>query len=165
MRTLAVRSMLVAVMAFGVLALIVGPTLADSGSPFNPGDGRINPLTGDRVAVYCNVDTVDVWGISGNEVGSYMTTFTLDELTGKKPVTHTTPEGSVTLKLDSPAQYHWGFTSSVDTLPSWIVDVGAQYEAIWNGAAFGADGSAPFDKSFSCTYLSGITPTPTPVGQ
>ncbi len=165
MRNLAVRSLLVAVMAFGILALFVGSARADSGGPFNPGDGRINPMTGDRVAIYCNADSVDVWGIDSSETGFYMTTFTLNELEAKSAVTHKTSEGNVTLKLDSPAQYHWGFASNVDTVPSWIVDVGAQYEAIWNSPAFGANGSAPFDKFFSCTYLSGITPTATPVGQ
>jgi hypothetical protein len=151
-------------MAFGILALFVGPVQADSGAPFNPGDGRVNPKTGDRVAVYCNTDSVDIWGIDSSANGFYMTTFTLSELEAKSPVTHMTAQGNVTLKLDSPAQYHWGFASDLDTGPSWIVDSGAQYEAIWNGA-YGANGSAPFDKFFSCSYLSGITPTATPVGQ
>jgi len=129
------------------------PALADGGSPFNPGDKRIDPLTGDRVAVYCNDASVDVWGIDYNLQGSYLTTFSMDELTSGKSVVHKTDTGSVTLALDSKPVTHMGFSDQNATTAVEVVDTGTQYHITWVSQAFGADGSQPFVKTFSCTYL------------
>jgi hypothetical protein len=152
MRTSVVRLILVVVVLTGGLALFAAPALADSGAPFNPADGRAGPLTGDRVAIYCNADNVDVWGIDNASAGFHLTTFSLSELTNGNSATHSTPAGTVSLKMDSPAQVHIGYLTPNATTLSVITDVGAVYDVSWRGVD-GADGSAPFDKSFSCTYL------------
>lgn len=137
----------------GSLVASAATARADSGSPFNPGDGRINPMTGDKVAVYCNASSVAVWGIDGDGNGFPLTTFSLAELTGTMPVVHKTTTGTVSLKLDSPAITHVGYQNYTDTTTSLIVDTGAQYHITWLDSTYGADGSAPFLKTFSCTYL------------
>lgn len=151
-------------LGFCLLALAAVATLLTSGmivkadgggSPFSPGDGRVNPLAGDRVAVYCNPGSLDVWGIDTSNNGVRLTTFTLAELLSKIPTTHTSAQGNVTLYMDSPAQTHIGFVTSSDTAPSLIVDQGTQYRAVWTGGNYGADGIGPFFKTFSCTYLGG----------
>jgi hypothetical protein len=151
MRTSIVKFALVAMLFVG-LAGFAMPALADGGAPFNPGDGRIDPLTGDRLAVYCNVSSVSVWGLDAENQGFGLTSFSLDELQSNKAVTHVTSEGKVTLKMDSAAVQHWGYNLDTDTTLSLITDTGAQYHITWIGGQFGADGSAPYVKTFSCTY-------------
>ncbi len=148
---------------FCLLALAAVTTLLTSGlvakadgggSSFSPGDGRVNPLAGDRVAVYCNSNNITVWGIDTENNGLPLATFSMTELLAKS-ATHTSPEGTVTLYMDSPAQTHIGYTTSSDTSTSLIVDQGTQYHVTWVGGHYGADGSAPFLKTFSCTYFGG----------
>ncbi len=150
MRTSIVKFALVAMLFIG-LAGIAMPALADGGAPFNPGDGRINPMTGDRLAVYCNASDVSVWGLDSENEGFGLTDFTLNELQSMKPVVHTTAAGKVTLTLDAAAVQHWGYNLPTDTTLSLITDTGAQYHITWIGK-YGADGSAPYVKTFSCTY-------------
>jgi hypothetical protein len=150
MRTSIVKFALVAMLFIGLVGVAM-PARADGGAPFNPGDGRIDPMTGDRLAVYCNDNDVVVWGLDAESVGFYMTTFTMDELLSKTPVTHTTLQGKVTLNMDSPAVQHWGYNLPSDTTLSLITDTGTQYHITWIGS-YGADGSTPFVKTFSCTY-------------
>ncbi|HVO43856.1 MAG TPA: hypothetical protein VMT34_14600 [Aggregatilineales bacterium] len=109
------------------------------------------------MAVYCNPSSVDVWAIDSDAVGFYATTFGLAELQSKQTVAHTlsarngTSLGTITLSFDSPAQYTSGFTDYTATTWETVVSVGAMYHVTWTGA-YGADGSAPFVKHFSCTY-------------
>lgn len=138
------RFVLAVVLLFGVLAFVAMPARADGGSPFAPGDKRVSPETGDRLAIYCNDDNIDVWGINALEEGIPLTTFSLAEATSTAPVTHQTPSGAVTLNLVALPQTHWGFASSASTALSLITDVGTQYNVTW------ANGG---QKSFSCTYL------------
>ena len=152
MRTTVAKVALVAVFILASAAFVAAPARADGGSPFQPGDNRINPLTGDRVAVYCNASSVDVLGLDTDNNGTFLTTFSNAELTGSKPVTHKTALGTVTLKMDQTAQTHVGFSTFDQTVPSLIVDQGAQYHVTWMGGPDNADGSAAFVKSFSCTY-------------
>ncbi len=144
MRTHIARLMVAVVMLFGALAFIAMPAHADPGAPFAPTDKRVSPETGDRMAVYCNDDNIDVWGINGLEEGFPLTNFNLAEVTSATPVTHETPSGVVTLKLVALPQTHWGYASADSTTLSLITDVGSQYSVTW------ANGG---DKSFSCTYL------------
>ncbi len=153
MRTWVVRLCVVAVLLMGALAAVAVPVRADSGDPFSPGDGRVNPLTGDRLAIYCNNDNLDVWGIDSNEQGFHLTAFSLPELQGTKAVTHLTENGVVTLKLDSPAQTHWANASFDATVQSLFVDVSAVYHVAWTGGSFGANGQGAFYKVVPCTYL------------
>ncbi len=146
---------LVALIAANILLLSGVVAKADGGgSAFNSGDGRVNPLAGDRVAVYCNPDNLAVWGTDTSSNGVPLTIFTLSELVSTSPVTHSSTEGSVTLYQDRPAQTHVGYTTDSSTSTALLVDQGTQYHVIWAGGNYGADGSAAFSKTFSCTYLS-----------
>jgi hypothetical protein len=153
MRKLMMRLTLAVVVLGGALALAAAPALADGGGLFNPGDGRVAPLTADRVAVYLNPTNVDVWGIDSDGIGFHLTTFSLDELTGQKAAVHTTPDGTVTLKLDTPAQMRWVYLNFDATTPSLVTDVSATYHVSWSGGSYGANGSGAFYKTFSATYL------------
>jgi hypothetical protein len=144
MRTRMIRFVLAAVMLFGVLAFVTMPAHADGGAPFAANDKRVSPETGDRLAIYCNDDNIDVWGINALEEGFPLTTFSLAEITSTTPVTHQTPAGAVTLKLVAPPQTHWGYATFDSTALSLITDVGSQYQVTWAGGG---------QKSFSCTYL------------
>jgi len=151
------RLTLVTVILIGVFALVFAPANADGGgSSFDSKDARLNPIAGDRVAVYCNTNNLVVWGIDNINNGVRLTTFTKDELLATTPVMHTTPEGVVTLYLDSPAQVKWSYTYDAydkNDKATWIVTKGAKYHVVWTGGNYGADGSKPFTKFFSCTYL------------
>src|SRR5690349_16991443 len=101
---------------FCLLALAAVTTLLTSGmvvkadgggSPFSPGDGRVNPLAGDRVAVYCNPSSIDVWGVDNENNGVRLATFSLAELS-QKATTHTSANGTVTLDMDNAAVTHMG---------------------------------------------------------
>lgn len=142
----------VLMMAVAVVGL-VQPALADGGVPFNSTDGRISPLTNDRLAVYCHDTSVDVYGIDTISNGHYLTTFSVAELTSGKTAVHDNALGTVSLYLDALPQTHVGFAILEATTPSIITDVGTQYHITWTGGAWGADGSLPFVKTFSCTYL------------
>ncbi len=153
MRKLTLKLMLALVFVAGIAGAALVPAHADGGSPFGPNDNRINPLTGDRLAVYCNSDNVQVLGVDNNSAGFYLTTFNLSELMSSKAAVHSTANGTVSLKMDSPAQTHWGYATDQSTALSLITDVGTQYHITWTGGAYGADGSSSFVKTFSCTYL------------
>jgi hypothetical protein len=137
-----------------VAVFAVAPARADDGSPFNPDDGRISPLTGDRVAVFCRANGVDVWGVDSSNNGVYLTSFSALELKSESAVTHTTPRGAVTLRFGSAAQTHYGYDTDKATTLSLIVDKGAQYSIAWAGGSYAANGVGKFIKGFSCTYLN-----------
>jgi hypothetical protein len=148
------------ILAISVLVLMVAaiagtarPVLADGGGAWNATDGRISPNYADRVVVYCLDDRLAVWGTDGLSQGHYLTTFSLAELTSGKAAVHDVALGTVRLNLDAMPQTHYGYTVREATAPSLITDVGTLYHIVWTGGAWGADGSAPFVKTFSCTYL------------
>lgn len=144
---------LVAMIVASVALFAVAPARADDGSPFNPNDGRISPLTGDRVAVFCRANGVDVWGVDSSNNGVFLTNFSSQELKSQVAVSHTTPRGAVTLRFGSAAQTHWGYDTNLATTLSLIVDKGAQYSIAWAGGSYAANGAGAFIKGFSCTYL------------
>jgi hypothetical protein len=151
MRPVLARLAFAAVVIASAAVFAVAPAKADDGSPFEPGDGRISPLTGDRVAVYCKDSGVDVWGVDSSNNGVYLTSFSAQELKSQATVTHNSPQGAVTLRFNSAAQTHYGYDTT--TALSLIVDKGAQYSIAWAGGSYAASGAGAFVKGFSCTYL------------
>jgi hypothetical protein len=149
-----VKLALVALIVASVAVFAVAPARADDGSPFNPNDGRISPLTGDRVAVFCRANGVDVWGVDSSNNGVYLTSFSAQELMSQVAVSHTTTRGAVTLRFNSAAQTHYGYDTDKTTTLSLIVDKGAQYSIAWAGGSYAANGVGAFIKGFSCTYLN-----------
>lgn len=153
MRPVFARLAFAAMIVASAAVFAVAPAHADDGSPFNPDDGRISPLTGDRVAVYCKDNGVDVWGVDSSNNGVYLTSFSAQELKSQAAVTHNTPQGAVTLQFGSAVQTHWGYDTDTTTALSLIVDKGAQYSIAWAGGSYAANGGGAFAKGFSCTYL------------
>src|SRR5258707_14039105 len=91
---------------FGVYSVTVR---ADGGSNFSPGDGRTNPNTTDRIAVYVSDTGAVVWGLDDHNVGFPLTSFSVDEFNSGKTISHKTAQGTVTLHFISPATWHTGF--------------------------------------------------------
>ncbi len=159
MRTKVTKLALVAVFLLASVALVSAPALADGGNPFNPGDGRVNPLTGDRIAVYANPTSMDVLGIDGDNNGFYLTTFSWAELTSMTPAVHKTANGTVTLKLLQAPQTHVApVTIDGITSNNLFFDQNAMYTVTWTGGPDGADGSLPFTKTFGWGYNFSLTP-------
>jgi len=101
------------------------------GTPFfNPGDGRVDPRPGDRMAVYCRSAGIAVWGVSDHGQGFYLTTFTTAQIATAKqtPLSVTVTAGQVSLGLDSTGNF-------------WIA---------WQGGLYQATGRGDFAKSGSC---------------
>ena len=152
MRHTMLRILLLVVMVVSLLGLFVSMAKADGGgSPFIPGDQRINPWTGDKLAVYLHNDRVDVWGIDPSLRGFRLTTFTVAEMISGKVITHDTAYGTVTLRMLSQAKWHVAWKDEAHTAQTIVVDKGAVYTVSWVGA-FGADGADEFLKVFSATY-------------
>ena len=161
-----VKAALVAALVVAAVAFTAAvPARADGGNPFKANDNRVSPLTGDRVAVYCNQNfagqmSIGVLGIDGDANGFNLTTFSQDELTSGTNVTHNTPAGSVTLTLDQAPQATTGFITinNVTTNQEFVTQPDL-FHVTWTGGPFGADGSLPFVKHFSFGY--NFTPTNT----
>ena len=109
-----------------------------SGSTFyNPGDGRVDPRPGDRLAVYCNTaanpPNVDVWGVLNDSSGRRLFTFTFASLVaaGDKGITKKVePLGTIFLR----------------------VDANNNFLASWTGGPAAATGVKDFAKSFTCAF-------------
>jgi hypothetical protein len=143
-----------AVMLVAAVGLSAAPAFADGGgSPINATDGRYAPVQGDRIAVYLHDSSLSVWGIDANLNGTYLTEFSLAELTSGKTVTHQTANGTVTLVMNSPATFVTGYTDDTATDTTTEVEDSAVYTITWTGGADGANGSAAFSKTFEATYL------------
>ncbi|MCC7206598.1 MAG: hypothetical protein IT323_04790 [Anaerolineae bacterium] len=102
---------------------------------FNPGDGRVDPRPGDRLAIYCNrpAGSVDVWGVDDKSKGFRLATFTFDDLAaaGLSGLYVTAePNGTISLSMDEQGNL-------------W---------AAWNGGQYGAEGQPGhgFAKGFRC---------------
>lgn len=143
---------LVFALALALLA-VTAPAFADGGStPMDATDGRYKPMVGDRVVLYVSAEQVDVWGIDGSGNGVYLTTFSAAELASGNTITRSTPEGTVTLRQDSPAEFVSGYKdyNASDTITEATTD--AQYTVAWTGGNYGADGVGAFAKTFEATY-------------
>jgi hypothetical protein len=104
---------------------------------YNPGDGRVDPRPGDRLAVYCNTaanpPSVDVWGVLNDSSGRRLFTFTFASLVaaGEKGITKKVePLGTIFLRVD--ANNH--------------------FLASWTGGPAAATGVKDFAKSFTCDF-------------
>lgn len=99
---------------------------------WHPGDSRIDPRPGDRVAIYCEPgDQIDVWGIDASGKGFRLVTFDADEVASAGPtgITLDTGDyGAVSLSIDEKGN-------------SWLA---------WNGGVFNATGQGDFAKLFRC---------------
>jgi hypothetical protein len=144
--------LLAAIVAVGLLVTHVAPAQADGGGPFDAHDGRVSPLTGDRLAVYCNDYSVDVLGLDSSLNGHFLTTFEFYELTKLDKATHKTTDGIVTLVKDVPAQVHRAYLTQSARSTTIVVDTVPVYRITWTGGPFGADASQPYVKTFSCIY-------------
>jgi hypothetical protein len=108
-----------------------------SGAFFNPGDGRIDPRPGDRLAVYCNPGAnppnVDVWGVLNDSSGRRLYTFPFSDLVkaGAKGITKKVePLGTIFLS----------------------VDANNNFFAVWTGGPAAATGTRDFTKAFTCGF-------------
>jgi hypothetical protein len=115
------------------------PTGGGGGVVFwNPGDGRIDPLPGDRLAVYCNPGAkppnVDVWGVLNDSSGRRLFTFTFSDLVkaGAKGITKKVePLGTIFLSVDADNQFF----------------------AVWTGGPAAATSMGEFTKYFECNFV------------
>ena len=78
-----------------------GPCSPTTG--FNPGDGRVEPKPGDRLAVYCRGDrSIEVWGIDANGQGFPLTSVTVGQIAQQGKVgVRLGNNGTVVVKEDS----------------------------------------------------------------
>ncbi len=154
MRKQLLSSVLVACMLLALLVLVI-PARADGpGSPFWASDKRAAPNTADRVAVYCNTNGVDVWGIDTNKIGFRLTSFTPAEMNSQTVVVHNMGiEGTVTLEPLAQAKIIMSYMNYDDKTLDPVVKQEAQYKVSWTGGHDGATGISAFNKVFKCTYM------------
>lgn len=100
MRTTVIKVAFLAVLIIASAALVAVPARADGGNPFQPTDNRVNPMTGDRLAVYCNADRIDVLGIDNSANGFSLASFPIAQFNGGAVTSRSTQNGNVTLMLD-----------------------------------------------------------------
>ena len=110
---------------------------------YNPDDCRMNPLPGDRIAVYCDwyFREINVWGITNRGQGFSLAEFDYDELVlaGRRGlVKNLGANGIVTARVDSRNNFN----------------------VAWRGGPYGATGQGDFAKAFFCD----INQTPPPSG-
>ncbi|MCC7446761.1 MAG: hypothetical protein IT324_05055 [Anaerolineae bacterium] len=99
---------------------------------FDPGDSRLDPRPGDRLAVYCNPpDTLVVYGISSIGKGFLLTTFSHSALLAAGPagLKKTLGDGN-TVWVSEDLTYHF-----------WIS---------WTGGEYNATGQGDFAKGSTC---------------
>lgn len=109
---------------------------------FDPGDNRIDPRPGDRLAVYCNPadkpPAIVVYGIADNlpdyQKGFYLATFINADLlkAGQNGITFNlgAGKGSVSMMQDGNGHFY----------------------TAWNGGPYQATGQGIWSKSFSCSF-------------
>jgi len=126
----------------GPFGLFAVPPCGGSGGTtwFNPGDARVSPTAGDRVAVYCNTNTtgarantIGILGIDDNGKGIPLALVNYSDLVkagGKGIIVSAEPNGSIVIWMTSPNNF----------LVKW-----------WGGQ-WDASGSGDFRKRFSCTF-------------
>lgn len=114
---------------------------------FTPGDGRVDPRPGDRIAVYCRSDRLEVWGVRPDSVGEPVASFGYTELiyAGTRGITRGRANLGVIFARG---------------------DQAGNFFAAWSGGIYGATGTGDFAKSFHCNvplivYPPIIYPYPT----
>lgn len=128
-------ALLVLVVEGGPGPFFAAPCSSTPITSFNPGDSRVDPQPGDRLAIYCNLPpgSIDVWGVDEESKGFRLATFTLDELkaAGLAGVYKTVdPNGTISISDDGQGNF-------------W---------AAWNGGQYNATGQPGhgFAKGFRC---------------
>jgi hypothetical protein len=114
---------------------ITAETGEEAPSWFDPGDDRVDPRPGDRVAVYCDIpeSTLTVYGINDVGQGFFLDRFSYSDIVASGPsgVTHHLGEnGSVSVSVDGQNNF-------------WLA---------WNGGKFNATGQGDFAKGFNCAF-------------
>ncbi len=98
---------------------------------FNPGDGRVDPRPGDRVAVYCSADKITVYGVLNDSRGVFLATFSHADLiqAGAAGITKKVePRGTVIISLSGTSSFY----------------------VRWTGGPAAATGVKSFAKAFTC---------------
>ena len=150
MRTTIAKLALVVVFVIALVGVAAAPARADGGNPFQPTDGRVNPTTEDRIAVYCNPATIDVLGLDNDNNGAYLTSFSMAEFTSFAPATHKGWFGTITLNLvQAPVANMGQITVNNITSNTVFISTPASYLITWTGGPYGANGSLPFIKHFN----------------
>lgn len=118
------------------------PACKDEVAPkwFDPGDSRVEPKPGDRLAVWCNVNAnppnVVVYGVAGDQPdwnkGFWLATFVNADLlkAGPSGITKNAVEGIVSMMQDGKGHFY----------------------VAWNGGKYGATGQGIWSKSFTCNF-------------
>jgi hypothetical protein len=120
----------------GVPAVFVTNEDHTLGTPtwFNPGDDRVDPRPGDRIAVYCNrANEVTVLGVAddvpSNRSGFLLATFKYDDIVeaGERGLTRSAGATG---------------TVSISLIKGW-------FWVAWNGGKYKATGQGIYNKNFS----------------
>lgn len=117
----------------------------DQGQPvtwFDPGDNRINPLPGDRLAIYCNQTPVEhqvvIYAVDNDSNGFLLGTFSNGQIISAGPSGIQKNLGvtgllTVTGKLSNGVSYFW---------------------VTWNKGQYGGNGQGIWAKAVQCTFSS-----------
>lgn len=119
---------------YGIVLLDEVQTCFSEQQFFNPGDNRVDPRPGDRLAVWCNQpDTLVVYGIDNNSRGFPLTTFSnaAIRVAGSNGLTRNLGStGTVSVSEDNQNNF-------------WLA---------WNGGPYGN-----FAKGFSCKFTCPVS--------
>lgn len=143
---------LLKIAAIAVVAAVGLNAAPANAEGFDPKDGRVAPNVADRVAVYCQDDGVEVWGVDSSSNGVYLTKFSKDELV-VGTATHSAEAGSVSLTQNRAATTVQGYSSETAEEMITHVEESAEYTITWSGGDYGANGAGVFSKTIECTYL------------
>lgn len=107
---------------------------------FNPGDCRVDPRPGDRLAICCEADQIVVYGVANNSRGFLLNTFNFEDLVraGRSGIfVDKTPDGVISASM-SKSQHIW---------------------VAWNGGQYNATGlpDQGFAKLVRCPLPAAIT--------
>ncbi len=101
---------------------------------FNPGDNRVAPLPGDRIAAWCDLpDTITIWGIDGDSRGFPLAKFSYKAVraAGNQGIHQTAGAyGTVSVSTDGKNNF-------------WVA---------WTGPHADGQPGHGFAKGFSCTF-------------
>jgi hypothetical protein len=109
-----------------------------SSSPifFNPGDGRVDPRPGDRLAIWCNtaatLPTIGVYGVKDDSKGVFLATINVPDLLKTKRINRA--------------------LGSLGQLDVAALDANGNFYIAWTGGPYGATGQGVWAKAFNCTF-------------